>query len=296
MSASKKTKPQPPATVQNFPIVGIGASAGGLDAFKKLLKAISENSGMAYVLVQHLDPSHESILPEILQRVTSIPVHEITEDIHLAPNNIYIIPENKILTSTDGVLQLDPRNKKILNLPIDIFFKSLAEVHKECAVGIILSGTGKDGTEGLKAIKEYGGICIAQSKETAGYDSMPESAINTGIVDYILDPEKIPAQLLKINSARKTTNTNKRNKSKTDQEIFKQILSLLYQRTGVDFTNYKEPTLHRRLERRIAIAKMKKLANYLEFLRNDLTDKTRFFKKCSFLLLHFFATQKLLKL
>ena len=138
MAAPKKNKTQPPATVQNFPIVGIGASAGGLDAFKRLLIAIPENSGMAYVLVQHLDPSHESILPEILQRVTKIPVYEITEDIHLAPDHIYIIPSNKILTSTDGVLQLTPRDKKIVNLSIDVFFTSLADVHKEFAVGVVL--------------------------------------------------------------------------------------------------------------------------------------------------------------
>ena len=135
MAVAKKTnKTQPPAAVQNFPIVGIGASAGGLDAFKRLLAAIPENSGMAYVLVQHLDPTHESILPEILQRATKIPVHEITDDIHLAPDHIYIIPSNKILTSTDGVLQLTPREKKILNFSIDIFFTSIADVHKEFAV------------------------------------------------------------------------------------------------------------------------------------------------------------------
>lgn len=115
MAKVDKNKKQPAETVQNFPIVGIGASAGGLDAFMRLLKAIPEHSGMAYVLVQHLDPSHDSILPEILQRVTTIPVHEITNDIHLAPNHIYIIPENKVLTSTDGILQLAPQNKKILN-------------------------------------------------------------------------------------------------------------------------------------------------------------------------------------
>jgi len=192
-----KTKPQPPATVQNFPIVGIGASAGGLDAFKRLIKEIPENSGMAYVLVQHLDPTHESILPEILQRVTKIPVHEITEDIHLAPDHIYVIPSNKMLISTDGILKLTDREKKI-NLSIDIFFTSLAEVHKECAIGVVLSGTGSDGTLGLKAIKEHGGISIVQDSESAAYDSMPQSAVNAGVVDFVLAPEEIPAQLLQI--------------------------------------------------------------------------------------------------
>ena len=246
MAIAKDKKKQPPATVQNFPIVGIGASAGGLDAFKRLLAAIPESSGMAYVLVQHLDPEHESMLPEILQRVTEIPVHEITEDIHLAPDHIYTIPSNKILTSTDGVLQLTPRDKKILNLSIDIFFTSLAEVHKEFAVGVILSGTGKDGTKGLKAIKEYGGISIAQDTESADYDGMPGNAINAGVVDFILAPEEIPAHLLQINSIEKPNKvrSKKEPQNKDDGSIFKQILSVLRQRTDVDFTHYNNWNKH----------------------------------------------------
>jgi len=205
-SKTNKNKTQPPATVQNFSIVGVGASAGGLDAFRRLLSSIPENSGMAFVLVQHLDPSHESILPEILQRVTNIPVLEITDEIHLAPDHIYIIPSNKMLTSTDGILKLSNREKKI-NLAIDVFFSSLAEVHKELAVGVVLSGSGSDGTLGLRAIKDYGGISIAQDLESATYTSMPQSAINAGVVDFVLTPENIPAQLLKINSTFKP-NTN----------------------------------------------------------------------------------------
>jgi len=280
LALPKKDKTQPPATVQNFPIVGIGASAGGLDAFKRLLTAIPEQSGMAYVLVQHLDPTHESILPEILQRVTKIPVHEITDDIHLAPDLIYIIPSNKILTSTNGVLQLSPRDKKVLNLSIDIFFTSLAEVHKEFAVGVVLSGTGSDGTLGLKAIKEHGGISIVQDSDSAAYDSMPQSAVNAGVVDFILAPEKIPAQLLQINSTYQSNHFFKKEEEelpKDDETIFKQILLLLRQRSGVDFTYYKQPTFHRRIARRIAIAKRKNLADYLKFLRTDKAEQDALF-------------------
>lgn len=281
MAIPKKDKSQPPATVQNFPIVGIGASAGGLDAFKRLLTAIPESSGMAYVLVQHLNPSHESILPEILQRVTKIPVHEITDDIHLAPDHIYIIPANKILTSTDGVLQLTARDKKILNLSIDTFFTSLADVHKEFAVGVVLSGTGSDGTLGLKAIKDHGGISIAQDLESAAYQSMPQSAVNAGVVDFILAPEKIPAELLKINSSYKTNHFFKQEEEqlpKNDEDNFKQILLLLRQRSGADFTYYKRPTFHRRIARRIAIAKKKNLADYLKFLRTDKAEQDALFQ------------------
>jgi len=294
MAAKNISKTQPPATVQNFPIVGIGASAGGLDAFKRLLAAIPEDSGMAYVLVQHLDPSHESILPEILQRVTKIPVHEITDDIHLAPDHIYIIPSNKILTSTDGVLQLTPRENKI-NLSIDIFFTSLAEVHKECAVGVVLSGTGSDGTLGLKAIKEHGGISIAQDAESAAYDSMPQSAVNAGVVDFVLAPQNIPAQLLQINSSYRTSHFFKKEEEqlpKTDDAIFRQILMLLRQRSGVDFTYYKQPTFHRRIARRIALAKKKNLANYLKFLRSDKAEQDALFQDVLIPVTSFFRDPK----
>ncbi|MDQ6815249.1 MAG: chemotaxis protein CheB, partial [Bacteroidota bacterium] len=198
MPAIKNNKDQPLKTEQHFPIIGVGASAGGLDAFKKLIRAIPEESGMAYVLVQHLDPQHESMLPQILERETKIPVHEIRDNIPLAPNHIYIIPENKILTSTDGVLKLTVRDLKIKNLPIDIFFTSLAEVHGNYAVGVVLTGTASDGTEGLKAIKANGGITIAQDPQSATYAAMPQSAINAGVVDFILTPEKIASQLAEI--------------------------------------------------------------------------------------------------
>ncbi|SDF15809.1 two-component system, chemotaxis family, CheB/CheR fusion protein [Pricia antarctica] len=236
---------------------------------------------MAYVLVQHLDPTHESYLPEILQRVTKIPVHEITEDIHLAPDHIYIIPANKILTSTDGVLQLAPRDKNKLNLSIDIFFTSLADVHKECAVGIVLSGTGSDGTLGLKAIKEHGGIGIAQDLKSAAYISMPQSAVNAGVVDFVLAPEDIPAQLLQINSSYKANNVFKDDEQvpeDDDKEIFKKILLLLHQRSGVDFTFYKKTTFHRRIARRIAIVNKSNLSEYLTFLRANEDEQDALFQ------------------
>ena len=163
-------------SLNHFPVVGIGASAGGLDAFKKLLKAIPEESGMAYVLVQHLDPNHESMLVEILQKVTTIPLLEIADDIKVQPNHIYILPSNKMMIANDGVLELSPRpakSKNERNLPIDLFFTSLAEVHQSHAIGVVLSGTASDGTMGLKAIKDHGGITFAQDEESAAYDGMP---------------------------------------------------------------------------------------------------------------------------
>jgi two-component system CheB/CheR fusion protein len=280
--------------VQNFPIVGIGASAGGLDAFKRLLAAIPEVSGMAYVLVQHLDPTHESVLPEILQRVTTIPVLEITDDIHLAPDHIYVIPSSKMLFSTDGVLKLIEREKNALNLSIDIFFTSLAEVHKEFAVGVVLSGTGSDGTLGLKAIKGHGGISMVQDSESATYDSMPQSAVNAGVVDFILAPEKIPLQLLEIRSTYKTSHFFKEPEEmpKDDEGIFKQILLLLRQRSGVDFTYYKQPTFHRRIARRIAIVKKKDLTDYLKFLRTNKAEQDALFQDVLIPVTSFFRDPK----
>ena len=252
-----------------FPVVGIGASAGGLEAFKKLLNAIPENSGMAYVLVQHLHPGHESMLPEILQKVTKIPVLEISDDIKVMPNHIYIIPSNKMMIANDGVLQLTPRaaNKNQLNLPIDLFFTSLAEVHQSHSIGVVLSGTASDGTNGLKAIKEHGGITFAQDSESAAYNGMPDSAIQAGVVDFILAPEKIPEKLLEVT---KITNGNSDvdgNIPRQDEDHFKQMLALLRVRKGTDFTYYKQTTILRRILRRMAFNKNEEPADYLKFLR-----------------------------
>ncbi len=295
MASQKKDKIKPPATPQQFPIVGIGASAGGLDAFKRLLKVIPEDSGMAYVLVQHLDPSHESILPDILSRTTQIPVHEITDDIHLAPNHIYIIPAAKMLTSTDGVLKLAPRDlRKPKNLPIDLFFTSLAEVHTSFAVGVVLSGTGSDGTLGLKAIKAHRGITFAQDPQSAAYDGMPQSAVDAGVADFILSPEEIPAQLLNINNAHSPTSnlTEQEETLKVNDSAFKQILSIIRLSSGVDFTYYKLPTPHRRIARRMALSKTTTLSAYLKFIRNNRVEQDALFQDMLIPVTSFFRDPK----
>src|SRR6187397_151178 len=217
-----------------FPVVGIGASAGGLDAFKRLLKAIPEDSGMAYILVQHLDPAHESILSDLLQRVTKIPVHEITDNIKVEPDHIYIIPSNKLLTATDGILELSFRPSNKRNMPIDVLFISLAEVHQNHAIGVVLSGTGTDGTLGLKAIKEHGGIAFVQQQQSASYDAMPQSAVDAGVADFILAPEKMPAQLLALKNRLKAADDTEQGKNYLQKNEFKQIYALLRSRKGVD--------------------------------------------------------------
>ena len=162
---------------KKFPLVGVGASAGGLDSFQKFLKAIPANSGMAYILVQHLSPSHQSILPEILSKATSIPVQEISDDCNIKPDHIYVIPENQMLEITDYSLKLSPRKQNVQNMPIDVFFSSLARVHGTYAIGIVLSGTARDGTVGLKEIKEHGGITFAEDPNSATWDGMPKTPL-----------------------------------------------------------------------------------------------------------------------
>jgi two-component system CheB/CheR fusion protein len=259
-----------------FPVVGIGASAGGLDAFKKLLKAIPEDSGMAYVLVQHLDPSHESMLQELLQKVTKIPVLEIADDIKVEPNHIYVIPSNKMMVATDGVLLLAPRpakNKNERNLPIDLFFASLAEIHQSHAIGVVLSGTASDGTLGLKAIKDHGGITFAQDEASAAYEGMPHNAAKAGVVDFILPPEKIPQKLLEVTKITNGNGHDADNLPMQDEEVFKQILSLLRIRKGTDFTYYKQTTIRRRILRRMAINKNEEPSVYLKYLRENKTEQ-----------------------
>ena len=257
-----------------FPVVGIGASAGGLDTFKRLLKAIPENSGMAFIFVQHLDPSHESILAGLLQKVTKIPVLEITDNVTVIPDHIYIIPPNKLLIATDGILKLTARPSNTQRqMPIDLFFESLAEVHQSHAIGVVLSGTGTDGTKGLKAIKGHGGITIAQNQESASYDGMPQSAIDADVVDFILAPENIPKQLSLINKSFGLLATNQEGKLPRKQEDgFGKILNLLRIRSGVDFAYYKQATIQRRISRRIALSMQGGVDEYFVFLKENKTE------------------------
>ena len=211
-----------------FPVVGVGASAGGLKAFKKLVRAIPKKSGMAYIFVQHLSPDHSSALSKILQRETPVPVHEISDNVHVKPNNVYVIPANKMLVANDGVLQLSPRpSKDKKNMPIDIFFSSLAEVHQDQAIGVVLSGNGADGTIGLKNIKGQGGITFAQDLDSAAYDSMPQSAINAEVVDFVLAPEKMPQKLLRLNRTLNVYPSNGHPVNKKLQRANKKLLTEL---------------------------------------------------------------------
>ena len=284
----------PNKTEQNFPVVGIGASAGGLDAIKKLIKAIPVNSGMAYVIVQHLSPDHPSSLPEILAQHTQIPVHEIINDINLAPDHIYIIPENNNLIAQDGVLKLHQRTRnERKNESIDIFFESLAEVHQSFAIGVILSGTAFDGTFGFKKIKEAGGVTLAQEPDTAEYKGMPQSAIDADIVDYVLAPELIPAQLLEIRKSYTTNHgySDEEHLPKNEEDILMQIINLIFLRTGNDFRHYKQPTIRRRIARRMVMARKENLQDYYYHLRNNKAEQDSLFNDFLIPVTYFFRDQ-----
>ena len=254
-----------------FPVVGVGASAGGLDAFKRFVKAIPQHCGMAFILVQHLEPSHESILTELLQKVTEIPVQEIANDVRVEPDHIYIIPSNSMLTANDGLLQLSARPpKNVKNMPIDVFFHSLAEVHQSHAIGVILSGTGADGTSGLKFIKEHGGITFAQDNHTAAFDGMPQSAVDADVVDFILSPEEIVLQLVKLNQPFKMKAGNEvDNVQLLADDVFRKILAVIQTRKGADFTYYKQSTVKRRIIRRMGLSRVENITDYLLLLKNN---------------------------
>lgn len=282
----------PEATRQDFPIIGIGASAGGLEAFKQFIAAIPSDSEMAFVIVQHLHPLHDSMLTEILSRVTKIPINEITDDIHLAPNNIYVIPENKMLTSYDGVLKLSPREKDTKNQAIDVFFSSLAEVHLDLAYGVLLSGNGSDGTIGLKAIKKHGGITFAQDIEAAN-NEMPQNAINAGVVDYVLSPDQIVAKLLELAKAKE----NFTEENDPNEEIaFQEIIKILRHHSGVDFTYYKQTTIRRRIARRMALNKIANLKGYLKILQGNKVASEDLFNDLLIPVTEFFRDTKIFQI
>ena len=258
-----------------FPVVGVGASAGGLEAFKRLIRAIPENSGLAYILVQHLEPTHESMLVEILQKVTRIPVQEITNNVLVEPDHVYVIPTNKLLTANDGRLELSPRGpKNEKNMPIDVFFTSLSEVHQGHAIGVVLSGTATDGTLGLKAIKDHGGFTFAQEPPSAAFAGMPQSAIDAEVVDFILTPEEMPLQLAKLSETYRNGLTGDKEDGKsTKEEAFRQLIALLRIRKGTDFTYYKQTTIRRRIIRRMGLNKIEHVNDYLTYFRENMAEQ-----------------------
>ncbi len=254
-----------------FPIVGVGASAGGIDAYKQLLEALPADTGMAFVVVLHLDPGHQSMLAEILGRVTTMRVMEVRDEPRVEPNCVYVIPPNRTMLMANGHLTLSPRTEiHGQHRSIDAFLRSLAEDHGHSAIGVILSGTGTDGTLGLEAIKAEGGITFAQDHGSAQHDGMPHSAVAAGCVDFVLSPAAIAEELVRIGChpyVRPEDAIAKSAARQTDEsQDLQRILRLLGEVTGVDFFHYKSRTLHRRISRRMLLHRLETLADYLAML------------------------------
>jgi two-component system CheB/CheR fusion protein len=279
---------------ESVPIVGVGASAGGLEAFSQVLQALPENPGLALVLVQHLAPQHESALPTLLGGVTPLPVIQVEDGMRVETNHVYVIPPNVQMSIVDGGLQLVPRpDDRSQYTPIDFFLRSLAEAAENRAIGVILSGTASDGALGVREIKAVGGITIAQEPESARYDGMPRAAIATGMVDLVLRPSEIAAELMKIGRHPYLRHPWPRKVGDdliVSDEDLEKVFRLLRTSSGVDFRHYKAPTIRRRLQRRMALHKISGIAQYLKHLQEHpgevqqlyqdiLIHVTRFFRE-----------------
>ena len=253
-----------------FFIVGIGASAGGLDSLEKFFKNMIDKSGMAFVVIQHLSPDYKSLMVELLSKHTRMKIHRAEDNMPVMPDNVYLIPPKRNLTIADGRLRLEDQEAHGLNLPIDIFLKSLAEDHGERAIGIILSGTGSDGSRGLRSIKERGGLVLVQDSGSAKFDGMPSSAISTGLVDFVLTPEKMPGELLRyIQHPYSARSDDAGDLPRKKVNYLNEALGLLKERSGVDFSMYKLTTVNRRIERRMSINQIDTVGEYTRFLRES---------------------------
>lgn len=280
----------------NFPIIGIGASAGGLAAFEAFFSGmpIDVPSAMAFVLVQHLDPDHKSILTSLIQRYTKMEVFEVEDSMIIKQNCAYIIPPGHNMVLSKGKLQLsDPTSPRGQRLPIDFFFESLAKDQKERAICIILSGNGKDGTKGLQAIKAEGGMVIAQNPESADFESMPRSAINTGLVDFELNPSKMYVKITEyISNENKNYMQNNNDLTLEDENLMQSIYSILLSQTAHDFSQYKLGTIFRRIERRMLLNQIQNLANYVEYLQKKPSEVNALFQDLLISVTNFFRDEE----
>ncbi|MGC2062435.1 MAG: chemotaxis protein CheB, partial [Thermodesulfovibrionales bacterium] len=285
LMAGRKTalKPKPTASLteqpgtgssnnSQFPIVGVGASAGGLEAFTQLLKHLPAGPEMAFILIQHLAPAHESMLTELLSKVTDMPVKEVKDGMVVEPNNVYVIPPDREMIIFQGVLHLMPREEvRGQHMPVDSFLRSLAQDRRNNAIAVIMSGSGSDGSIGVRAIKGEDGIVFAQD-ETSKYDGMPKSAIDTGCVDFVLSPDKIAAELMRIRRHPYLAAVRRGESVRiipAEENDLNKIFIMLRSARGVDFTFYKRSTIMRRVNRRMLLQKIEGMEAYVAYLKEN---------------------------
>jgi len=264
--SDKAAMTAPLGPLENFPIVGIGASAGGLAALEAFFGGIPQaKSGMAYVVVQHLAPDHDSILGDLIRRFTRMDVFQVEDGMVVRPNSVYVIPPNRQMGLHDGALRLlEPTEPRGHAFSIDFFFRSLAQDQRERAVCIVLSGSGSDGTQGLRAIKAGGGMAVAQKSESAEHDAMPKSAIATGLVDYVLPPAEMGARLAAHTAGQLP---HEKGEFMAGADVFQKIMAVLRLHNGHDFSQYKRNTIDRRIERRMAVQQIATWSDYLRYLQ-----------------------------
>lgn len=260
-------------------IIAIGASAGGLEAMEQFFTSVPANCGTAFVIIQHLDPNHQCMLAELLQRITPLTVTQVSDGMTVKPNWVYVIPPNKDLSILHGKLQLfDPVYPRGLRLPIDFFFKAIADDQHERAIGVILSGMGSDGTKGLRAIKANAGLALVQSPDTAKFDAMPQSVIDEGLADIIAPPQELWQQIFSFLQVLTHTPTEPIT-SVNAQNALEQVILLLRERVGNNFSLYKKNTIYRRIERRMGLHQIEAIVDYVHYLRENPQEVELLFKE-----------------
>jgi two-component system, chemotaxis family, CheB/CheR fusion protein len=284
MKKPKQTKPAPPVrqkeeallespTTDQLSVVAIGASAGGIEAFTELVRNLAIDTGLAFVFIQHLDPTHQSILAELVAKETKMPVTEVSNGMSVAPNRIFIIPPNSMMSISGNTLELTPRDEAHgVHMSIDRFMRSLAEAKGNRSIGVILSGSGTDGTLGMAEIQAQGGVTFAQDAATARYDGMPHSAIAAGSADYILPPKGIARELSRIAKHPFVSRPDAQNVTQlatSGEPGLETIFQLLRRHTGVDFTHYRQTTILRRIQRRMLVHKIDRLSDYVRLLQTS---------------------------
>ncbi|HRD49241.1 MAG: PAS domain-containing protein [Candidatus Competibacter sp.] len=260
----------PPAAAPLSHYVAVGASAGGLEAIESFFSHMPPDSSLGFIVIQHLSPDYKSLMVELLSKKTAMPVHRAEDGMMVLPNNVYLIPPKKNLTIFHGKLLLSDQDRSPgINLPIDVFLRSLAEDQGEKAIAIILSGTGSDGARGVRVIKEYGGMVMVQDEESAKFDGMPRAAISTGLADFILPPDQMPVQLLSFAKHPYTTKVERSETLLSDEQGLTRVFAMLREKCKVDFTFYKPSTVTRRIERRMTINQTDDIQDYVAYLTNN---------------------------
>ena len=293
----KKNAPAPSIVPASTPTaihyVGIGASAGGLEAIESFFTNMPPDSGMAFIVVQHLSPDYKSLMVELLSKKTTMPVHRAEDAMEVLPNHVYLIPPKKNLTIFHGKLLLsDQDHSRGINLPIDLFLRSLADDQAERAVAIILSGTGSDGMRGVRAVKENGGMVMVQSEESAKFDGMPRSAISTGLADFVLPPDQMPKQLQAFIKHPYVTKTERSESLISNEDGMIRIFALLRERCKVDFTYYKPSTVVRRIERRMSINQVEDIKDYVNYILSNPSELTTLYRELLIGVTSFFRDQE----